>query len=558
MEAVMQPEPLTLTAPVATDFAFTPVFPAGKDFLAAVAKRLDKLHYTVLLHRPTGTWILHAAKAEDVKFVTGKLQTITRHTDVRFLDLLPLDRFHGELVGLFPLPTTAQLVPEPVGPLDEASRLWEGVLAEERAELEREHRLLQAERCEAPPAPAAHALELFGAQVGAVNALLDAEAVQTAQRPCDWNEAEKRALPAIPPTCAAFGLARPALPCDWLVLGWPVSCLNFYHKKRLSVARQLAWTLFRMQRAGLTPQKDVAHVYDFLLHFSAIAGERRGDNIWKTLKDLWQHWTGQPFPELPPAVAARIKEFRVSRDLIPCVVCNLPIKDDGRATCGPACDAYACGTHRCALTLLPQSQWKASVGETRYAQALFDNIRRLHELLDLRQQLEHYPAERNLLAAEAAEAMKRDGCCWGHPCRSHAKLRSFLNVVDEQHHLFRSSEGVRWHTVEQELARLLILLRPVQLQPTYACGRCEEERRARGRRPPAGVDLDAFMAWMAEPVPEGCTRKRPFAEFDPAAEDAARKAKWAKLSEAERALKWNPIPGSFSLVPPLLAEADSD
>ncbi len=557
----MCPEALAAAA-MATDYAFTPGWPDDTAALKRAADCLQKHGYSIALHRPSCIWVLHLAKAEEAAFVKSKLQTIRRNTDVRFLDVMPLDRFHGEVMGLAPfvLPTTPQLVQEPVAELDAESELWQGVSQEDREQIEREHRLLIAQLDapmpdETPVPPSSEALALFTSQVSVVKPMIDESAIQLVKQGYDeWNNTELHALPTITAQdrdYIALQLAGPA-PKDWLILGGPVLSLNFYNKKCMAHSRQLAWTLFRMQKAGLTPKADAAHYIDFLKHYMAIASDRRRDHVCEVARRLWELWTKAPFPELPTEVACRERALRIGR-VDKCVVCQLPTKL-GLVTCGNACAAYACKEHRCVMEV---SFTGHSAADCLQLTRICKNLDTLLTMRDIHAKFENYPIERNRVCEQAIVEMKRDGCCCEGYCATHAPTHRLLNRIDS---IFQGANGVRLQTIEAEIERLRLMKQPMRMVAVYKCSECEKAKAAAIVQQPVHnrVDPVAFMAWMASPIPEGQRFKRPFAEWDADQHAEERQAKWARLSAEQQAVRWNPTPGSMMSVPMPAADTDSE
>lgn len=570
------------------DLAFVPEVPTvGTDAaLTEAMMRLDRLDFSVVFHVPSRTWILHSPTPQRPGAIAQKLEVVTRHSRVRFRDLMPLDRFHGEVMGVFNLggASPAGLGESGRGPVAAAADGWGGEeeggageagKAEEGAAAAAWQNVLDSAGEPAGDACALlrpfEAQALFGQQLDTLNAAIDERASQLVLRGYEgWNGVELLELPTVSLAARehfAQQLAQPAPASEWLILRGPVTKLTFYAKKSMATARQLAWTLFRMQRSGLSPEPEVAHFVDFLKHYLTIADERRRDNACAAAKQLWERWTGKPFPVLPPEVAARVSELRSSgREAVQCVVCLLPVRGGGgegagaaagRAAASPCCagcERFACLTHSCAKELLPQERCPDGVpGEVHLMRGLLANIAKLQGFSESHSMCRDYPVERNRLAGRARTEMIRDGCCQGGMCKAHSDVHRMLGAIDEQHRAFRRG-GVRWETVDAELERLFAMLRPIRRFGKYSCPRCEDSGAP--VRLLASAKADAVAAWIHSPPPADGSQKRSFSDFvTHGGQDADdRSAKWARLSDSERAARWNPVPGAFMLVPCRLDE----
>lgn len=529
-------------AALGKDFAFEPSFPTSQGNAAVndAMARLDRLHVAVILHRPTCMWILHTQEPpQSVQSFDRQLQTITRHCRVKFGPLTPLDRFHGEALGLFQsgLPARPAYEGEP-----EPSAQADGRYPE-------------------PPVTVMDpqdAAALFEGQLASLNAGINDRAAKLVLRNYShWNRAESSNLPMVSGPmreAAAQQLTRSEPPSEWCVFGGPVTELTFCRKPKMSAARQLAWTLFRLRRAGLAPSPEVARYIDFLMAFLGITQIKRRDNACTAARALWVEWTKRPFPDLPENVAMMERAVRTGREGAQCVVCLLPVpKGDAGAVCCNACEAFACQEHGCAKLMMPQQRCPDGVpGDVHRMRAVIANIEKLQRFSTDHATCKDYPTTRNTIAETARAEMRRDGCCQGTFCYKHLEVHRNLGAIDEQYRLFRAG-GVRWSTVEEEMDRLSQMLRPIRRFARYACPQCEGFAvPGDGAASDRGNMAANVAAWDHSPAPLDGSLKRSFAEFmaDPGRAASDRAAQWACLTPAERDLRWNPVPGSFMLVQP--------
>ena len=189
---------------------------------------------------------------------------------------------------------------------------------------------------------------------------------------------------------------------------------------------------------------------------------------------------------------------------------------------------------------------------------VLDNILKLEQFSNDNELCEDYPTTRNRLAEEARAEMMRDGCCQGGLRGRHADVNRKLGAADAQHQRFRAG-GVRLATVEGELDRLYMMLRPIRRYAKYSCFRCEEaaleaavpDLATEASREAGRAFCTGVATWDHLPAP-----KRPYHEWvaNPEQHELERQVKWARLSPAQRAAHWNPIPGAFMLVQPQRAD----
>ena len=503
------------------DYAVELEFPRwdGKAAMEAALTHLTKLRIGLIFHRPSGSWIIHTAEPPtSLQNLQRKLQAVERQSGMLFGDVTQLDRFHGEVMGLFKIPTQSQAA------ADEPSQVPEDAMA------------------------------IFGEHVETLSNTMRERAVQ--QIRCgyeDWTSEEMHNLPMVSSEmreASALQLAKSVTPKDWLVIGGPIHSLMIY-RKRMSNDRMLKWTIFRMQNAGIPTEPVVAVYKDFLSHFIAIASTNRGDHTVDAARKLWAFWSGESLHDMPADAVAFERLVRTGH-AVQCIVCEMPVpKADAGSQCCKDCTPFACLKHGCAKELLPQEHCPDGVpGDVHRMRMVLASIQKLQRFSEANALCKDWPAERNRVAQEARAEMMRDGSCQGGLCGLHVGAHEMLGAADLQHRLFRAG-GVRWSTVDEELDRLMKMLRPIRRVALYSCPRCNVVVAPTQQSAEGKAFVEAVRAWDNAPAPLDGSRKRPFTEFLAFREqDAAdRLAKWARLSHDEKAQRWNPLPGAFMLVP---------
>lgn len=542
------------------DFAFTPFIPADAPecALTDAAVRLAKYGYAILYHIPSKLWIMHLPRAEDYRVVGDKLGTIVRNIGVEFRDRTLLDRFHGEVLGLFEI---VQPAPLETRGLDEASTAEEQSWCDDDAFADE---VIEESTSQSSQAPlqllGEEVAKMFSSHLSMLNLAARQQTIDIIRRGYDhWNDTEMQVLPMLSaPVRSAFAniLAKTNVLPDWLVLNGPVGALTFYKKPKMSLRRKLDWVLFRMERAGTTPIKNITHYIAFLTQYLAISPETHRTHSCQTCRELWKLWTGQPFPPVLPADVAVIeRELRNGRIAAQCVVCLLPMRarPDQRKTCSDHCAKYCCNKHQCALEMLPRHCWYGDVVDAQLIQNLNLNLLRLRDLkILLAGQIEF----KQLYAAESAAAraeMIRDGCCaWGL-CALHAAVKYRLDELQMCHVNGQGFDAVRGSTLDAEIERLTLMQRPINRTPRFECSQCKAEAvnsktfEAKAEVTPR-PDLAKFDAWCKR-SPELGTSKEPFEAWDAEADRSAKRLRWSRLTHEEREQRWSPIPGLFMPLP---------
>ena len=504
------------------DFAIEPEFHGGSAAIEKAVTLLAEIQVAVLFHRPSCSWILHAHQPPKVlSNFQRQLRTIADKSGIYFGDVTQLDRFHGEVLGLFKVPRCPAAAAEPSQVPEDAMMVFSTGLADGLAPLG--------------------------------DAMRERDVQQILRGYEGWTSEETQHLWMMSEKMreeSALQLTEPVPLKDWMVIGGPVRSLMIYQKPKMSLERKLKWTFFRMKCAGMsTEEPKIAAYKDFLTCVVAISADSRGAVTCSKAREMWALWSDTEPHDMPADAVAFEKLVRTGH-AVQCIVCAMPVPPGSQ--CCKDCIPFACLEHGCAKELLPQEHCPDGVpGDVHRMRAVLANIQKLQRFSEANALCKDWPAERNRVAQEARAEMMRDGCCQGGLCGLHVGAHEKLGAADQQHRLFRAG-GVRWSTVDEELDRLMKMLRPIRRFAQYSCPRCNVVAAPTQQSAEGKAFVEAVRAWDNGPAPLDGSRKRPFTEFLAFREqDAAdRLAKWARLSHGEKAQRWNPLPGAFMLVPP--------